>query len=81
MKIEFDQIIALVVIGVATGLYANGIDGEMKSIITVAAGYAFGSGLQARRKRITRLDPEDLELVINRLKSDADGKVGHQDSH
>jgi len=75
MKIEFDQIIALVVIGVATGLYANGIDGEMKSIITVAAGYAFGSGLQGRRRRIARLAPEDLELVINLLNFVAGCKV------
>ncbi len=50
MKIEFDQIIALVIVVGAFGLMASGIDGEMKSILTVAAGWAFGSGFQARKK-------------------------------
>jgi len=50
MKIEFDQIIALVVFLSAVGLVIFGIDGEVKSILTLAAGWAFGSGYQARRK-------------------------------
>ena len=51
MKIEFDQIIALVIILAAVGLLVSGIDGEVKSILTMAAGWAFGSGYQARRKK------------------------------
>lgn len=74
MKITFDQLIALVIIGVATGLYANGIDGEIKAILSVAAGWAFGSGYQLRRRKIEKLSPEDLELVIKRLEADGYGK-------
>ena len=51
MKVEFDQIIALVLILAAVGLLVSGIDGEVKSILTMAAGWAFGSGYQARRLR------------------------------
>lgn len=50
MKIEFDQIIALVLIVGALVLIFTGIDGEVKSVLTLAAGWAFGSGYQARRK-------------------------------
>lgn len=51
MKIEFDQIIALVIIVGALGLIFSGIDSEVKSVLTVAAGWAFGSGYQARRRK------------------------------
>lgn len=51
MKIEFDQVICLVIILIAAIMMALGIDGEMKSILTVAAGWAFGSGYQARHKK------------------------------
>lgn len=54
MKIEFDQIICLVIIVAAVGLMVAGIDSEMKSILTVAAGWAFGSGYQSRRVRSQR---------------------------
>lgn len=52
MKIEFDQIIALVVFLSAVGLIASGIDSEVKSVLTLAAGWAFGSGYQARHKKV-----------------------------
>ena len=51
MRIEFDQIVALVLIVGASALIFTGIDGEVKAILTMAAGWAFGSGYQARRKR------------------------------
>lgn len=51
MKIEFDQIIALVIIVGALVLIFTGIDGEVKSVLTLAAGWAFGSGYQARRQK------------------------------
>ena len=50
MKVEFDQITALIVIFIAAGLMVAGIDHEMKSILVMAAGWAFGSQYQARRK-------------------------------
>ena len=55
MKISFDQIIALVVICIAGGLMFSGMDGEMKSILTLAAGWALGSGYQ-KRKPATNLN-------------------------
>ena len=49
MKWTPDLIIALVLILGCFGLLAAGIDGEVKSVITVAAGWAFGSQYQSRR--------------------------------
>jgi len=43
MKWAPDLIIALVLIVGSIGLIATGIDGEVKSILTLAAGWAFGS--------------------------------------
>ena len=49
MKWTPDLIIALVLILGCFGLLASGIDSEVKSILTVAAGWCFGSQYQARR--------------------------------
>ena len=45
-----DRIIALILVTGCLGLMAFGIDSEVKSILTIAAGWAFGSTLQSRRK-------------------------------
>lgn len=50
MKIEFDQIIALVIVVGALGLMFAGIDSEVKSVFLMAAGWAFGSSYQVRKK-------------------------------
>jgi len=49
MKWTPDVIIALVIIVGCFTLIGCGIDSEVKSILTVAAGWAFGSQYQARR--------------------------------
>lgn len=51
MKWTPDLIIALVLIVGSIGLIASGIDGEVKSILTLAAGWAFGSQYLEYRKR------------------------------
>ena len=48
MKWTPDTIIALVLIIGCLCLIAFGIDGEVKSILTVAGGWVFGSQYQAR---------------------------------
>lgn len=48
---NIDVIIALVLVCGALGLLFSGIDHEVKSILTVAAGWTFGRGYQARRQR------------------------------
>ena len=50
MKIEFDQICALVVIVGGFTLRFCGIDGEVWAVVLIASGFLFGSGYQARRK-------------------------------
>ncbi len=50
MKVEFDQICALVIFVVCALLLFLGIDGEVKGAMTLAVGFLFGSGYQARRK-------------------------------
>jgi len=49
MKWTPDVIIALVIVVGCFVLIATGIDGEVKSILTVAAGWAFGAEYQARK--------------------------------
>ena len=49
MKWTPDLIIALVLVVGCFVLIATGIDGEVKSILTLAAGWAFGSQYQARK--------------------------------
>ena len=51
MKIEFDQICALVVFLVCGVLLLLKVDGEVKTAMTLAVGFMFGSGYQARQKR------------------------------
>lgn len=51
MKWTPDLIIALVVIVGCFGLLVLRIDGEVKTIITMAAGWAFGSQYQARKRQ------------------------------
>ena len=43
MKWTPDIVVALVLIIGCLGLIASGIDGEVKSVLTLAAGWAFGS--------------------------------------
>lgn len=49
MKWTPDTIIALVLIVSCVALIATGRDSEVKSILTVAAGWVFGSQFQRRR--------------------------------
>lgn len=49
MKWTPDLIIALILVVGCFALIATGIDGEVKSILTLAAGWAFGSQYQMRR--------------------------------
>lgn len=49
MKWTPDLIIALVIIVGCFSLITLQVDSEVKSILTVAAGWAFGSQYQARR--------------------------------
>ena len=50
MKIEFDQVCALVVFAVCALLLCFGVDGEVKAAMTLSVGFLFGSGYQARKK-------------------------------
>jgi len=49
MKWEPDLIIAFVLLVGCLILVFCGIDGEVKSILTIAAGWAFGVGYQTRK--------------------------------
>ncbi|MBA7535518.1 hypothetical protein ES705_27776 [subsurface metagenome] len=51
MKWTPDLIIALVLVIGCLILLGLGIDGEVKSVITMAAGWAFGSQYQVRRQK------------------------------
>ncbi len=51
MKWTPDLIIALVLIAGCLALMFCHIDGEVKSILTMAAGWCFGSQYQARRTK------------------------------
>lgn len=48
MKIEFDQIIVLVVIVSCVAMIATGIDGEVKSILAMGCGWLF-KGVYSRK--------------------------------
>ena len=50
MKWTPDMVIALVLVISCVALIATGIDGEVKSILTLAAGWAFGSQYQVRKQ-------------------------------
>ena len=49
MKWTPDLIIAMVLVVGCLTLIGTGIDGEVKSILTLAAGWAFGSQYQVRK--------------------------------
>ena len=49
MKWTPDTVIALVLVVGCIALLALGIDSEVKSILAIAAGWAFGAQYQARR--------------------------------
>ena len=51
MKWTPDKITALILIVGCLALIFTGIDGEVKSILTLSAGYFFGTSLADRRKR------------------------------
>ncbi len=52
MKVEFDQVCALVVFLVCALLLWLKVDGEVKSAMTLAVGWMVGSGYQvAKRKK------------------------------
>jgi len=51
MKWTPDLVIAVILIVSCVGLIATGIDGEVKSILTLAAGWAFGSQYIARKEK------------------------------
>lgn len=44
-----DKLTALILVCSCVVLIATGIDSEVKSILTIAAGYLFGAGIQERR--------------------------------
>jgi len=49
MKLTPDFIIAIILVVGCLALIFTGIDGEVKSILTLAAGWCFGSQYQARK--------------------------------
>ena len=51
MKWTPDTVIALVIVVGCIILMAIGIDSEVKSILAIATGWAFGAQYQARKKR------------------------------
>ena len=51
MKIEFDQICALVIFLVCALLLILKVDGEVKTAMTLAVGFMVGAGYQSRKKK------------------------------
>lgn len=51
MKMTPDLLIALILVVGCMALLFTGIDGEVKSILLMAGGWAFGSGYQARKAK------------------------------
>jgi len=45
-----DKVTAVILIVGCLGLLFTGIDGEVKSILTIAAGYLFGVGIAEKQK-------------------------------
>uniref|UniRef100_A0A6H2A1R6 Holin n=1 Tax=viral metagenome TaxID=1070528 RepID=A0A6H2A1R6_9ZZZZ len=45
-----DKVTAVILIAGCLGLLFTGIDGEVKSILTIAAGYLFATGIAERKK-------------------------------
>ena len=50
MKWTPDMIIALVIVVGCLALLACGFNGDIKSILAIAAGWAFGSGYVAKKR-------------------------------
>lgn len=50
MKWTPDKITAVILLAGCFGLLFTGIDGEVKSVLTLAAGYLFGVGWQERKQ-------------------------------
>ncbi|GAH37966.1 unnamed protein product [marine sediment metagenome] len=50
MKWSPDKITALILIIGCLGLLFTGIDSEVKSILTIAAGYLFGTAIAEKKK-------------------------------
>ncbi len=63
MKWTPDLIIALVLIIGSFVLLGLGIDGEVKSIIVMAAGWCFGSQFQVRRQKVQLSAGSELPLT------------------
>lgn len=61
MKIEFDQVIALVVIIGGMTLRYFGINAEVWAIVILATGFVFGSGYQTRRRSAPSKQPPASE--------------------
>ncbi len=51
MKWTPDKITAVILLVGCFGLLFTGIDGEVKSILLIAAGYLFGTGITEKKKR------------------------------
>jgi hypothetical protein len=49
LKWTVDKLTALILVCSCIALIATGIDSEVKSILTIAAGYLFGAGVTERR--------------------------------
>lgn len=57
MKPDFDQVIALIIVVGALALIFCGINTEVKSVLSIAAGWAFGSAFQRRYRNHTPPPP------------------------
>jgi len=49
LKWTVDKLTALILVCSCVGLIATGINSEVKSILTIAAGYLFGTAIAERR--------------------------------
>ncbi len=49
MKVEFDQVCAIVIFLVCAILMYLGIDGEVKTTMTLAVGFLIGAGVKGRK--------------------------------
>lgn len=59
MKIQFDQLLAGVVIAGGLIIRCFGIDGDVWSLVSIAAGFVFGTGWQARKSSKSQSDSQD----------------------
>lgn len=62
MKVEFDQMIAGIVIVGGIVLRCFGVDSEIWGVVLIAAGFLFGTGWQARKQlKKTNSAPDKTE--------------------